>query len=698
MYRVVDCITQDHQLWLVIVAGIVCAIGSCLSVLLTRRYVTASGGHKSMRLAMTGLMAGATLWSTHFIAMLAYDPGFDHGYEPVKTALSLVIAVLGTATATAMIGFGAPRRRYVSAGITFGFSIAAMHFLGISAYLLPGRIVWEPDMLAASVLLGIGLSLLSYQRIMYPITRLCWMGGAVLMLLAIFTTHFIGMAALTVELSPLVAVPPMLISDGVLALIILFVTVVILLVGFAAFGIETNTAVQARKETIYAATHDALTGLPNRTKFKDVVRLAADRLAQDPAEHAAILFVDLNLFKEINDLHGHAIGDKVLRILANRLRDLVQDDEMIARTGGDEFVALKSCVAQIDDIRAFAERIQDAIQKPIQVHGISLTVSAAIGIASSLEDGRDMDKLLQDSGLAMYRAKSEDGNICFSDQAMDAKNREEILLVNDLRGAIRNGELELFYQPQNDVATLRLTGFEVLLRWNHATRGLVMPSIFIPIAEKTGLIREIGMWVLQEACLEAALWQQPLSIAVNVAPKQLAAPLFLDCVAAALKDSGLAPDRLELEVTEEGLIEDLDSTLAVMHKLRDMGVRIAMDDFGTGYSSLSMLQAFPFDKIKIDRSFIRDVHINPRRAAILRSTLILGEAFDIPILAEGVETDDELAFINAAGCTAVQGFYFGKPMCHADMRDLLLRGPAQTYLEKNDNPRNAKGISDGAAA
>lgn len=671
MYRVIDCITQDHQLWLVVLAGIVCTVGSCLSVLMTRRYLTTPRRDRSFRLALTGLMAGATVWSTHFIAMMGYDPGLEHGYDSVRTAASLLIAVAGTAIATAFCGVGSPRRAVLTAGPSFGLSVAAMHYYGISAYLLPGRIVWDSGLLVLSVLVGTGLSILAYQRIMYPLTRYCWLGGAVFMALAIGTTHFIGMAAITIERSPLTLAPEMLISDTTLALIISFVASTILLVGFAAFRIDTVAANQARKQTLHAATHDALTGLPNRTKLMEIVNLAAAGLEQDQTDNVALLFFNLNRFKAVNDLHGHATGDIALRTVASRVRDAVQGQEIIARTGGDEFVALKCHVQDRRAISEFAERLQQAIRQPIHAEGTTFCLSASIGIASSLDDGRDMEKLMQNSNVAMYRAKSEDGNLCFFDPVLDAQNRDDIQLASELRTAAPKGELELYFQRQNCVTTQKLTGFEVLLRWNHPARGLIMPGVFIPLAEKDGLIREIGLWVLREACMEAAQWPQPLGIAVNVAPNQLAAPTFFDSVVAVLKDSGLDAQRLELEITEESLVEDWDHTLSVMHKLRGMGVRIAMDDFGTGYSSLSMLQSFPFDKIKIDRSFIRDVHINPQRAAILRSTLILGEAFDIPVLAEGVETRNELDFINAAGCESAQGFYFGKPMNRASLHAVL---------------------------
>lgn len=671
VYRIVDCITQEHQIWLVGVAGLVCAIGAVLTIRFSHRYLRARGSRQALYLGMVGMMGGATIWSTHFIAMLAYDPGFEHGFEPFKTLGSLAVAVLGIVCATVLLNARHNSQSYVSAGLVLGLTIAAMHYLGISAYLLPGRIVWDTGIVASSVVLAIGFGICAYQQVLHPLAQYRWRGGAIFLLLAISTTHFIGMSAITVQLDPFVPVPETLISDEVLGLLVLSVTGLILLMGFTSFSIETRLTLEARHQAVFSASHDALTGLPNRTSIADAFERYTQRLEADSQESAAVLVIDLNLFKEINDLHGHRAGDSVLKVVAERLKQTSRDGEMIARTGGNEFMALISDIKDMSTPLTFARRLHAAIAQPIQVGDLSVCVGAAVGIATSLQDGRDMEDLLHKSDLAMSRGKQTGQNICVFDPEMDAENREELQIVHDLRQACDNGEFEIVYQLQNDMESLAPTGFEALLRWNHPTRGRVMPGVFIPIAEKSGVIREIGLWVLHEACKEAARWDRPLSIAVNVAPQQLIAPLFVENVAMALAESGLAPARLELEVTEEGIVEDLDLTLTVMCKLKAMGVSLAMDDFGTGYSSLSMLQAFPFDKIKIDRCFVQDVHTNAQRAAIVQSTLVLGAALNIPILAEGVETHHELMFLKSAGCTSVQGYYFGKPMALADMRLLV---------------------------
>ena len=341
---------------------------------------------------------------------------------------------------------------------------------------------------------------------------------------------------------------------------------------------------------------------------------------------------------------------------------------------------------------AFAERLRAQIMEPVVHDGASLLVGASVGIATTFEDGLDVEQLIYKADVAMYRAKGlSDSKICRFNVEMDQQSRDRLQLVSDLRQALARDEFHLVYQVQNDLRTLEPVGFEVLLRWDHPERGRVSPAEFIPIAEETGLIRDIGLWVLRTACLEAAQWTQPLSIAVNVAPQQLVQPSFIEHVSDILFESGLQPERLELEVTEASIIDDQVNTLKVMHRLKAMGIRIAMDDFGTGYSSLATLQAFPFDKIKIDRNFVQDVHENEQSAAIVRSTLLLGAALKIPVLAEGVEVKEELSFLQDENCTSVQGFYFGKPM---PLKDVHLISNAEP---NDDNSPAAQGAGKGAA-
>ncbi|MBK0328080.1 EAL domain-containing protein [Rhodobacteraceae bacterium F11138] len=684
MYRVLDCITLQHNYALVALAALVCVVGASLSVRLTSRLSGTRGRRRVVQLGLSSMIAGATIWSTHFIAMLAYDPGFENGYEPLVTGLSLLIAVLGVLIANAILAFGQGGLIAPVSGAVFGLTVSAMHYTGMRAYLLPGTIEWAPEYLIMSIIAGAALAAAGYHFIVCSArSRRNWIIASALLVLAICVMHFTGMSAIEVRLSPLVTIPPKVISDLTMSMLIFGVMGFILLVGFASASIESNIEREARSQLTHAALHDPLTSMPNRMWLSQYLTALHQRLQNDKTERAAFLTIDLNLFKEVNDLHGHAVGDRVLQVVAERLSSQQGPNEHIARVGGDEFVAIKQDFRRVEQVLAFAERLHASIIEPIDLENISVRVGAAIGVATSLTEGRDPRDLLHKSDLAMYRAKSEpDVNICQFSEEMDRQSRDKLQLVHDLRQASAGGQFELAYQLQNDLSTLDPLGFEVLLRWNHPTRGRVSPAEFIPIAEETGLIREIGYWVLKAACAEAASWPHPYQIAVNVAPQQLVQPSFVEDVMDVLLETGLSPERLELEITESSIIDDQVHTLKVMHKLKNYGVRIAMDDFGTGYSSLATLQTFPFDKIKIDRSFVRGVHKNEQSAAIVRSTLLLGAALKIPVLAEGVEEEGELIFLQQEKCTSVQGFYFGRPMNQTEMRQIARQDRDVTPLKR----------------
>lgn len=648
---------------MVVVAAFLCLAGSGLTVMTLRRLVVATGRRKLIQLALSGLVTGATIWATHFIAMLAFDPGVEHGYGIAFTVISLLVAVLGSLLANACVSYGNGPAPFVFAGVLFGLTVSLMHYTGMSAFQIPGEIIWLPRPRVVSVLLGVGLGVASYHRIMFPITRWCWQGGTVFMVLSICAMHFIGMSAFEIRLDSSVSVAPQILSDTMMGLLIFSVVTIILFIGFSSIGIETHLEREAMLQLEHTVMHDHLTGLPNRLHFKRRMQQAKERLAHDPSAGVGVVSVDLDLFKQVNDIHGHETGDQVLKVIAQRIRAVITPQEFVARIGGDEFVAIKCDLQTTEESSAFAQRLYDAIVPVIRLENCVVSTGACLGVASSLHDDRDPDVLLQKSDLALYRAKrSPDRHICVYDTEMDQLVRQKMALIGDLRQALAEDQFSLVYQLQNDATSRAIVGCEVLLRWNHPTLGAVSPAEFIPLAEETGLINDIGRWVLRTACAEAASWNNAWSIAVNVAPQQLSQPSFADEVAFVLEETNLPAARLELEVTEASVIQDQASTLRVLKQIKQMGVRIAMDDFGTGYSSLATLQAFPFDKIKIDRSFVTDLDRNPQRAAIVRSTLALGEAFGIPVLAEGVETEAELRFLSAESCRYVQGFLFGKPM------------------------------------
>ena len=664
MFDLYACITQDHNLAYVAVAAVICLSGSILTVMMMRRTLRTKGLRKRVQVMLAGFLSGATVWSTHFIAMLGYDPGLPHGYDLGLTLSSLVIAVVGLFMANLLFAYGRDTTVKMASGLAFGLTVSAMHYTGMAAYQVPGTILWNLTDVALSVGLGAVLGLAAFHRVLFPVTRLCWLGGALLMVLSICATHFLGMTAVQVELSPLAEVPPQTLSNTLLGALVTTIASLVLFLGFIALTIELHLERESVSQLEYAATHDTLTGLPNRYWL----RRQLDQL--QAAETAyAVLTMDLDNFKQINDLHGHEAGDEILRTAARRLDAACREGEHVARTGGDEFVGLMTRYCDLGAVEDFARRLHGALSDPIETETLSVETGGSVGIATSQDDDAAVVDIVQRSDLAMYRAKhTPDLPICRYDRAMDEEYRDRLALIDDLREAINRDEFHLVYQLQNDVATLAPTGCEVLLRWQHPTRGLISPGVFIPLAEETGLIRKIGLWVLRTACFEAASWQVPLSVAVNVAPQQLVARGFVEDLQAALHDSGLAPGRLELEVTEASVIDDHTMALRVMHQIKDLGVRIAMDDFGTGYSSLATLQAFPFDKIKIDRSFVSDLHSDDQKKAIVRAVLLLGRTLGIPILAEGVELQEELDALKSESCAAAQGFLFGKPLSLADIR------------------------------
>lgn len=441
------------------------------------------------------------------------------------------------------------------------------------------------------------------------------------------------------------------------------------------------------------AHHDPLTGLPNRAALRQRLdEMLAE--AQAGGYTFAVLCLDLDRFKEVNDLYGHGAGDQVLRMAADRMSKALSHDEFVGRVGGDEFVVLQSEGLQPDFAAALAARLIEAFDPNFEIDGSPTDIGASIGIALYPDDGATAEQILANADMALYRAKGDGrGGACFFEPHMDLAVRRRRRLAQELRVAIAEDQLELLYQAQVRIPSAELIGFEALLRWHHPEQGLLYPLEFIPIAEETGLIIPIGEWVLRQACREAAGWLRPYKIAVNLSAKQFQDHDLADVVHRILLETGLSPSRLELEITETALFDDLQRALDALRRLRALGVSIAMDDFGTGYSSLSSLQAFPFDKIKIDRQFVEQLGEKKQAAMIVRSVLGLGKSLEIPVLAEGVETAQQLEFLSAEDCGEVQGFYFGRPASANHIRKTIASGYAQAelFVEDLTVPGDAEG-------
>ena len=428
---------------------------------------------------------------------------------------------------------------------------------------------------------------------------------------------------------------------------------------------------QAEARMAFMAQHDSLTGLPNRS----LLRQRIDEMllhARRSTDKVAVLILGLDGFRAVNDTLGHGVGDRLLRAVAKRLRSILREEDIIARLNSDEFAAVQNGMTRPEDAGLLARRLLEAIADPFLLDGQSVVMAATIGIAMAPGDGDESDRLLKHATMALSRAKRESrGSFAFFESEMDARAQKRRKIELDLRAAIQDELLQPHYQPLIELASGTITGFEALVRWPHPDRGMISPAEFIPVAEETGLIAGLGGLMLRRACLDAVHWPDDIRVAVNLSPLQFRVGNLLSVVMDALNKSGLQAKRLELEITETLLLEKSGEVLATLHALRALGVRISMDDFGTGYSSLSYLRSFPFDKIKIDQSFVRDLAGNREAQAIVRSIISLGAGLGVTITAEGVETEAELGFLRELGCHEGQGFLFSGARPNAEVLGLL---------------------------
>ena len=790
MYRVLDCLTTQHDSRLVLLAVGVCFLASGVAISLFHRAQLAQGRARLIWLGLDAAAAGFGIWATHFIAILAFDPGLGAGYDAVLTILSLVIAIVITSVGL-FIALSEARAKFIPilAGTVVGGGVAAMHYTGMLALEVPARLTWSVPLVIASVILGLVWAAAALYVASQPVGKGRTLLAATLLTVAIVTMHFTAMGAVQFVPDPTRAPASLLFSPDALALVLAGAAAIILGMCFvAAFGdrrtddklkrqkllldaaltnmsqglcmfdasggiilfndryaqltrmsaaslegrtlldvvrtrnlpvspeafvaevVEamrqgnTNTRViettdgrmlrvierprpeggwvstleditewqKAQAQIAHMARHDALTNLPNRTYFREKLENALSRIGR--GTQVAVFCLDLDRFKEVNDTLGHPVGDELLREVAHRLRECVRDEDTVARLGGDEFAVVQvGRELKLAETSALASRLIETISAPFTIHSYQILIGATLGISVASDDGADPDQLLKNADLALYRAKGDGrGNYRFFEAGMDARALARRTLELELRTALSRGEFELQYQPLLDIKTSNINCCEALLRWNHPQRGVVLPQEFIWLAEETGLIIPIGDWVLRRACTEAARWPEGVRIAVNVSPAQFKNRNLVPTVEEALASAGLPANRLEIEITETVLLLEGDA-LATLHTLRGLGIHIAMDDFGTGCSSLSYLRSFPFDKIKIDQSFVSELAAGGESMAIVRAVTGLGRSLGISTAAEGVETAEQLSLLRSEGCNEVQGFLFSPALPAAEIEKMLRR-------------------------
>jgi diguanylate cyclase (GGDEF)-like protein/PAS domain S-box-containing protein len=773
MLTVYDCIVNAHDLRLVGLAAVICALASFTAISLLHHVRRSTGYMRLIWLAVSATSTGSGIWATHFIAMLAFEPGLPTAYNISLTIFSLIAAIFltGLGLAVAVMG-NLPAGTWIG-GAMVGGGIAAMHYTGMAAFEIQGRIHWDTTLVLTSIALG-GLIGAFALPIGLRGAELKWkVLGALLLTAAICSHHFTAMGAASIVPDPTIEFSATALPSGWFAVAVALASIIIIALALTGVAIEmrerrraelefdrmqglANAAVegllvcegdsivtvnnsfadlvgsptesmtdakleqcfpdegtrlklferpnqpvegdllhadgsrtpvelilrpvdyggkphhaiavrdlrarkQAEQHIRFLAHHDSLTGVPNRSTFNKRLDQEIES-ALETGRRLAVLCLDLDRFKEVNDLFGHAAGDAALQAVAKRIAGVLDEGQMLARLSGDEFAIMVPGLSNPGVAGRIAENVLEVLRAAPDGAEGDMPIGTSIGIAICPDDATDRNALLSHADTALYRAKHEGrGTYRFFEAAMGAAVRDRRLLEHDLRNAIPRGELRLVYQPQKDIRDGRVIGFEALLRWEHPTRGEIPPTEFIPVAEESGIILQIGEWVLRAACSEAATWTQPLTVAVNVSTVQIHNENFAHVVHEVLFQTGLPAGRLELEVTETALVRDLNRALATLRRIKILGVRIAMDDFGTGYSSLSNLRAFPFDKIKIDGSFIKSVNVNDQAAAIVRSVLGLGRALRLPVLAEGVETTAELEFLEAELCNEAQGFLLGRP-------------------------------------
>jgi len=668
----------------------ICMMGSRVSMRLFARLRRSEPEVRFLWLLIATLCAASTIWSLHFLAVTLSHPNSD----PYAAGINLGASLIGILVLVA-VGFGVAAYRSTSSilieigGAIIGVGVAATHVYSL-------RAANELDLSSSSaVSLFFGFVAVAFfgaiatNRVARPVTRFCRYGGAAAFSIAISLCYILGNASSAEHIPTALQNADSVVS----ALIVCAIASAIILCGFATLSIDHRAAQAVGQQLYDLSLSDSVTGVRNRAGLeRDVTLRLNDRDTDD--QRFLMFAVEFTELNAINDAHGHDAGDFVLKTQASRLASWLQGMGSVGRMDGPRLVVMTPTYFSRFEIEGFKEAIQSTLLEPIAWNERSLIAPGRLGAAEFPLNGDDAADLVLRAEIAAKRAINDETiKVAMYDNNVDEKVRSNGALAMDLRHAISGGELEMYYQPQHSVGTRELIGFEALMRWNHPEQGMVPPFIFIPIAEQTGQIVALGDWAMLNSCQEAASWPVPVKVAVNVASQQLMATDFIEKLELALATSQLPPSQLEIEITESGIIGDHTRALETIRAVKALGVGVAMDDYGTGYSSLATLRSFPFDKIKIDREFIKDVEHDNQSQAIVQATVTMGSSLDIPVLAEGVECEKHMDFLINVGCSDVQGYLFGKPMPVSEVRGLLDSNAKQNQ-DRSADPVN-QGFSNG---
>ena len=678
--------TGSYSQSLVLFSLLVAILASYTALDMAGRLATTQGRVARWWLAGGATAMGLGIWSMHFIGMLAFKLPIPIGYDLAITFYSLAVSVGASAYALWLVSRPLlPTHRLVAGAVLLGLGIATMHYLGMAAMRMQPGIDYDPLWFTASILIAIGaagaaLWIAFRLRAERRNTRSLRGLASLVMGVAIVGMHYTGMAAARFPADSLCGA---VIDGGIdaqwLAVLVIVTTLGTIGIALVASlfdrqmrertGLLAESLERANDKLLQAALHDPLTQLPNRSLLQDRIEQSIEK-ARRRHHGVAVMFCDLDGFKTVNDAYGHQLGDRLLVKVSQRIGSLLRPQDTLARLGGDEFVIVLP-VDEPDDAVVVAERIIAAVGKPFSIESAELQVTASLGIALYPDYANDERQLMANADAAMYHTKQGGRNgYTFFTPSMQVSANRQLRLLQDLRRATDRGELLLHYQPKFMASGAPAVGAEALLRWQHPELGMLGPDVFIPIAERSGLILPIGDWVLDQACAQLRAWHDAghphWTMAVNLSPLQFAAPGLVETVKETLQKHGLEADRLTLEITETTAMKNVETSLQILNALTGLGVRISIDDFGTGYSSLLYLKRMPATELKIDRAFVRDLEQNAEDAAIVSSIVALGRSLQLKVVAEGVETAGQRDYLSNLGCDQLQGYHLGRPMAAED--------------------------------